>query len=199
MLATEQFLSRGPSPATTTMVVPTAVPGRITPPTPVSNTMKLIEEEVALSKELAMRQFLRSQSYRSPVFPASPVMASHLPTAANPLLGYHSSMVSASTAAGSVSSAALLDHYSRVIRSRALARSYYELERNASAASVAVAGFSGRNLPIKCKPLMSKHRLVPRPLSKTSASARGGVRPLGPPPALPKATPGQKVGIFRMN
>mmetsp|Transcript_18796 Transcript_18796/g.30299 ORF Transcript_18796/g.30299 Transcript_18796/m.30299 type:complete len:152 (+) Transcript_18796:111-566(+) len=118
----------------------------------------------------------------SPTTSTSTLSALQLPSA--PMLGFSS--------VGAGSSAALLDHYSRVMRSRALARSLYELERK-----VGISGYSNahaRTLPIK-KAARTKFVCgragAPRGLKQKLASS--GLKPLGPPPALPKANPGQKI------
>jgi hypothetical protein len=110
-------------------------------------------------------------------------------------------------ASSSTNSAALLDHYSRVIRSRALAHSTLEMERRAKV----VAALSGRrtatssSVPIKARTRKSKFSMLGHrsptatvPLSlgvwkKAPLSCPTGLQPLRAPPALPRVTPGQQL------
>ncbi|KAL3924646.1 MAG: hypothetical protein SGILL_000914 [Bacillariaceae sp.] len=93
------------------------------------------------------------------------------------------------------SSAAFLDHYACVVRSRAFAQSV--LEYNAAAA------YGRRVIPARKMAMNTKFSLLARPPPSAFSRAmmmkklyrnrhpRGGLKPLRAPPALPKVVPGQ--------
>ncbi|KAG7347184.1 hypothetical protein IV203_006253 [Nitzschia inconspicua] len=190
----------------------------------VSEAMKLRSlspTDVLLSNELAMsglweslRRSAFSRSPSSSPLPSTPLslpcpsatpMSSSQPSSAGalPLLAAASTVASPSSA-----SAALMDHYLRVIRSGALARSVLQLEHSVNIAAAAAAALNNRrsssnSQPAKARTLKTKFSLLDC-RSSTAAMSRGmrkktplarpaGLQPLRAPPALPRINPGQQL------
>ena len=153
------------------------------------------------AQELAMMQQLCWSSYAASAA-SSPVSSPTISTPAAPSITSMGALpLLASTAAAatntrqqstSAHTAMLLDHYARMARSRALARSVLEL--NTAASSI----YGRRVVPTKKSAIKTKFSLLSRPhgvvampsvmLMKKSSKP---MMPLRAPPALPKVTPGQ--------
>jgi hypothetical protein len=190
MIATE-IQRRGPSPP-------------VAPPQSSSDAMASAVSAAIKLRTLspdAMKELLLSLSHSA--FSSSPGMSpnhsapnSSLPS---PLVTAAPSVSSAGALPMLSSSAALLEHYNRVARSRAYVRSVMELERSVS---MAASSTGRRASPIKTKPLKAKFSLLDRrPASalsrdswkKAPLSQPAGLKPLRLPPALPRVAPGQQL------
>ncbi|KAG7364184.1 hypothetical protein IV203_037386 [Nitzschia inconspicua] len=219
MIDTE-MQERGPSPpapATTPAYASDSMASAVSEATKLRS---LSPTDVLLSNELAMsglweslRRSAFSSSPSSSPLPSTPLslpcpsatpMSSSQPSSAGalPLLA------AASTVASPSASAALMDHYLRVIRSGALARSVLQLEHSVNIAAAAAAALNNRrsppnSQPAKARTLKTKFSLLDC-RSSTAAMSRGmrkktplarpaGLQPLRAPPALPRINPGQQL------
>jgi hypothetical protein len=194
MIATEHLLrgpsnSDSPSNSKNNMAAPETKIG--------TTSMRALSPTDALAaKELAMRQLWNSYAASTAVSPAVS------PTPTTPALGALPLLATTATHHynSHTPSTAFLDHYVRVVRSRALARSVLEL----NAATSAVYG--RRVIPAKRSAINTKFSLLTRSNGVTMSRAvlmkktPKTMMPLRAPPALPKVVPGQGlVGMKQSN
>jgi hypothetical protein len=187
MLATDYI--RGHSPATTAVTTTTSEAAAA------AMKFRAISPTDALSQELTMRSLLNS-TYCAPVTLQMINSHHHHHRLASPSLLQYSTVDQSSSSMASF----LADHYSRVIRSRAIARSLYDMERSST---IVGTGLHQKQHVYKCSPIPLKkavrtkfvygHSGLNKKKMQMMITSSSGVKPLGPPPALPRATLGQTV------